>query len=437
MPDVPSTLALLGLLLMVRGYFALAEFATRIARKGNLQKLADAGDPRARAALATASAPAPFFASVRAGLTLATVLTGAVAGGPLVDALATLDNSTRGWRAVEWALVIAGLTVAAVLLGELVPRQLARRWPESLAVAFAGPIGGPARLLTPIVWGLEWLVDRALRPFVGALPAASIVTDEEVGFLMDRGVSAGVFHQQEKAMVAGVLRLDDLPVTAMMTPRPRIVFLNLDDPEEVNWRKIVASGRSHFPVYQANRDQVIGMVSVKAIWANSAFGFSTQLKNLMVPPMFVPETMTAIQLLERFKKTGRHLALVGDEFGTIQGMVTLIDVLEAVVGDLPERGRRDLPEAQSRPDGSWLIDATLPVADLKTLLHLAGLPAEEEAGFQTLGGFALTRFGRIPLAGDSFEHGGWRFEIASLDRQRIDKVLVTPAAAVAAERTAG
>jgi putative hemolysin len=251
------------------------------------------------------------------------------------------------------------------------------------------------------------------------------VTDEEVNILIEQGLQAGVFHRAEKEMVEGVLRLDRLPVTAIMTPRPKIVFLNIDDSEEINWRKIVASGHSHFPVYQANRDQVLGMVAVKALWAHSAIGIPTSLKNLLTPPLVMPETMNCIQLLESFKKSGRHTALVADEFGGIQGMVTLIDVLEAIVGDLPAQGRRDQPEARQREDGSWLIDATLATGELKTTLQLDALPQEAAADYQTVGGMVMTQFGRIPSAGDHFEWGGWRFEVVDMDRHRVDKVLAS------------
>jgi magnesium and cobalt exporter, CNNM family len=185
-------------------------------------------------------------------------------------------------------------------------------------------------------------------------------------------------------------------------------------------------------VYQKNRDQVVGMVSVKALWAHSAIGLPTTLKNLLVPPLIAPESMTAIQLLEQFKKTGRHTAVISDEFGAVQGLVTLIDVFEAIVGDLPEPGNRNQSGAKRREDGSWLIDATLPIAEFKSTLGItAELPNEAEAEYRTAGGFAVTQFGRIPAVGDRFEWGGWRFEVAEMDRRRVDKLVASPTAAAA------
>jgi len=275
---------------------------------------------------------------------------------------------------------------------------------------------------------------NALARFFWLQPrhAAEGVGGDEVRALVEKGLHAGVFQRAEKEMVEGVLALDQLRVTTLMTPRPKIVFLNVDDPEEANWRKIVTSGHSYFPVYQGHRDQIVGMVAVKALWAHSAIGLPTALKNLLVRPLLVPETMTAIQLLERFKKTGKHIAIITDEFGAVQGLVTLIDVFEAIVGDLPEAGRSSKPEAKPREDGAWTIDATLPVGELKTLLSLeAALPHERAAEFQTVGGFVVTQLGRIPSAGDHFDCLGWRFEVAEMDRRRVDKVVVSriPAAA--------
>jgi putative hemolysin len=337
-------------------------------------------------------------------------------------------STALGWSAGYIAFLgVVGLIILVFLtVGRLIPKRLALSNPERVARLLAGPLEGLVSLVAPILNGLTAATDFLLKPFGLARHRLSPITDEEVNILVAEGLKAGVFHKAEKEMVEGVLRLDQLPVTAIMTPRPKIVFINIDDSEEANWRKIVASGHSHFPVYQDNRDQVLGMVAVKALWAHAAIGIPTGLKNLLTPPLVVPESMNGIQLLETFKKSGRHTALVADEFGSIQGMVTLIDVLEAIVGDLPAFGQRDQPQAKQREDGSWLIDATLAVNEVKTVLHLDELPQEAEADYQTLGGLVMTQFGRIPAAGDHFDWGGWRFEIVDMDRHRVDKVLVSP-----------
>lgn len=431
MANLPSELALLFLLLLGNGLFAMAEIALVASRKSRLQRLAEAGDARAQQALAAANEPARLLVTMRAAITLIGVLAGALVGATLADDLAVVLGRVAGLgpyaQGISYVLVVTGITLSSVVIGELIPRRLALHYPERLAMALAGPMGAVVRFVSPVVRLLTLLTNLLLKPFgLARAPKAAAVTDEEVNILIEQGMSTGVFNKADRQMVAGVLALDRLPVTAVMTPRPKIVFLNLEDPEETNWRKIVAGGHSRFPIFQGTRDQIVGIVTVKAIWANSAFGLTTHLKNLMVPPVIVPETMTAIQLLEQFKKSGLHIALVADEFGAIQGLVTLIDVLEAVVGDLPERGRRTTPEARQREDGSWLIDATLAAAELKKMLRLRSLPNEEQAGFQTLGGFVMTQFGRIPRAGEFFDYDGWRFEVTDMDRQRIDKVLVGP-----------
>lgn len=277
-----------------------------------------------------------------------------------------------------------------------------------------------ALLALALAAAVAWFAKRRVRP------KAEGVDEDDVRALVERGMQAGVFQPAEKEMVDRVLRLDQLRVTALMTPRPKIVFLNIDDPEEANWRKIVTSGHSHFPVFQGTRDHIVGMVAVKALWAHSAIGLPTALKNLLVPPLSVQETMTAVQLLEQFKKAGKHTAIVVDEFGAVQGLVTLIDVLEAIVGDLPERGRAGQAKATRRDDGSWVIDAMLPAGEMETLLGLSEpLPHEREAEYQTVGGFVVTQFGRIPQPGDQFDWAGWRFQVLEMDRRRVDKVLAS------------
>jgi putative hemolysin len=337
--------------------------------------------------------------------------------------------------------VVAGtLFVASVMLlfGELLPKRIALANPERAAAILGPGMRMVSRVISPFSAMLASASDT-IATFLGfkARPLSETVGDEDVRALVERGLHAGVFKRAKKEMVEGVLSLDKLLITAIMTPRSKIVFLNIVDNEETNWRKIVTSGHSYFPVYQGNRDQVVGMVSVKALWAHSAIGLPTALKNLLVPPLIAPESMTALQLLEQFKKTGRHTAVISDEFGAVQGLVTLIDVFEAIVGDLPEPGNRNQSGAKRREDGSWIFDATLPVAEFKATLGINGeLPNEAEAEYRTAGGFVVTRFGRIPSVGDHFEWGGWRFEVAEMDRRRVDKVVASSVAAAGVPKPA-
>lgn len=429
MSAISNELLILALLLIANGIFAMAEIAVVTVRKARLKSLADAGSKRAKATLLIAQEPSRFLSTIQVGITLVGMFAGAYGGDTVVTQVVPMLEKFS-WlaphaHAVALALVVIGITFASVIFGELIPKRLGMAYTERVALIFAPTMGRISRIFSPIVWILTTTTEWLLKLFgFKTHREETPVSEEEVNSLVEEGLNAGVFNKTESQMVAGVLELDELPVTALMTPRPKIVFLNIDDTDEVNWRKIVASGHSYFPIFQGNRDQVLGMVAVKALWAHSAIGLPTTLRNLLVPPLVVPETMTAIHLLEAFKKASKHIALVTDEFGAIQGVVTLIDVLEAIVGDLPNMGPRSAPATKQREDGSWLVDATLGTSELKTLLSLDSLPDEDRADFQTVGGFVVTHLGRIPTAGDFFDHAGWRFEVVDMDRHRVDKILI-------------
>ena len=424
-----TELFVLLLLLISNGLFAMAEMALVSARKARLQQLADDGDERAKIAVALANTPTRFLSTVQIGVTLSGIVAGAYGGAAVARQfnnwlLVHFPDYADYTKFASFGLVVVGIAFFTIVLGELVPKRLAMANPEKYALALARPMALVARAAAPFVWVLSICTDAVARLLGARVSQRAPITNEEVASLIEQGLHTGDFRKSEKDMVEGVLSLDQLSVTALMTPRPKMVWLNLDDPDETNWRKILASGHSQFPVYQKHRDNVLGMVHVKALWAHAAFGLPMSLKNLLTPVLTVPEGSFATAVLEQFKKTGKHVALVADEFGSIQGIVTLIDVLEAIVGDLPDQMRRAQPEAKRREDGSWLIDATLSAAEIKELLKLRDLPGEAEADFQTLGGFIVTQLGRIPSAGDYFDWAGCRFEVMDMDRNRVDKVLV-------------
>jgi putative hemolysin len=427
--ELTIELIVLLLLLVANGLFAMAEMALISARKPRLQQLADDGDDRAKVAVALIEAPTRFLSTVQFGVTLSGIVAGAYGGAAvalhfntwLIGYFPAYGEYTKY---ISFGLVVLGIAFFTIVLGELVPKRLAMANPEKYALLLARPMALVARLAAPFVWLLSVCTDAVARLVGAKISKRAPITNEEVASLIEQGLHTGDFRKSEKDMVEGVLSLDQLPVTALMTPRPKVVWLSLDDPDEVNWRKILASGHSQFPVYQKHRDNVLGMVHIKALWAHAAFGLPMSLKNLLTPVLTVSEGTFATAVLEQFKKSGRHVALVADEFGSVQGMVTLIDVLEAIVGDLPDQMRRAQPEAKRREDGSWLIDATLSAGEIKELLKLRDLPGEAEADFQTLGGFIVTQLGRIPSAGDYFDWAGWRFEVMDMDRNRVDKVLI-------------
>jgi putative hemolysin len=426
--EILIEILILLLLLLANGVFALAEISVVSARKGRLRTLADEGSARARVALAVAEEPTRFLSTVQVGITLIGILAGAFGGarlsGHLAAVLGGLPLLAPYSQPLALGLVVGIITYLSLIVGELVPKRLGLSHPERNAMLVVGPVNLLARLAAPFVWLLTASTQIVLRLLRHKSPAEAPPSDEEIAHLIRQGTTAGVFHQAESAMVEGVLRLDERPVTELMTRRTKIVWLNVADADEINWRKIVASGHSHFPVFEGTRENVLGMVSVKALWANSAIGLPNRLRDHLTKPLVVPQTIHAVQLLEAFKQSGRHLALVADEYGSIQGLVTVIDVMEAIVGDLPGLDDRRAPDAVQREDGSWLVDGGMGLAELKRRFGLGELPGEADGDFQTLGGFMLDRFGRIPGAGDHFNWAGWRFEVVDMDRHRIDKVLL-------------
>jgi len=414
-------------LLLANGVFAMAEISVVSSRKGRLKKLADEGSPNAVAALALVQEPTRFLSTVQIGITLIGILAGAFGGATLsgkVGAMAARVPVLEPYsRAIGLVIVVGAITYFSLIIGELVPKRVGLNNPEKKAMLMAGPMNALSKVAAPFVWVLTTSTELVLKLFGFGKEVEAPPSEEEVSHLIEQGAAAGVFHKGERQMVEGVLRLDERPVTDIMTRRSRIVFLNVGETDEVNWRKIVTSGHSHFPVYEGSRDYVLGMVSVKALWANAAIGVPSKLTDHLTKPLFVPRSVTIVQLLESFKNTGKHLALVTDEYGSIQGIVSLIDVMETIVGDLPEPGDRRAPDARQREDGSWLVDGTMDIDEVKLRFGFTALPGHEDEGFETLGGFVLDRFGHIPAVGEYFEWGGWRFEVVDMDRNRIDKVL--------------
>jgi putative hemolysin len=417
------------LLLLANGVFAMAEIAVVSSRKARLKKMADEGSARAAAALALVQQPDRFLSTVQIGITLVGVMAGAFGGatlsGKLEVVVAQVPVLAPYAAAISIFVVVSAITYFSLIIGELVPKRLALSNPEGRAMLVARLMTALSRLAAPAVWFLTVSTNFVLKVLGLGKEVDAPPSEEEVSHLIEAGTSAGVFHQAERAMVEGVLRLDERSVTEIMTRRTKIVWINVADTDEVNWRKIVASGHSHFPVYEGTRDNVIGMVSVKALWANAAAGVPNSIRVHLVPPLFVPTTINASQLLESFKKSGKHLALVTDEYGSVQGLVSLIDVMEAIVGDLPEPGDRRSPEAVKRDDGSWLIDGSMMIEELRTRFAMPLLPGEEDEDFETLGGFIVDRLGHIPKAGEFFVWHRWRFEVVDMDRYRVDKVLLS------------
>jgi putative hemolysin len=417
------------LLLLANGVFAMAEIAIVAARKNRLRQSAAAGSTRARVALELAESPNRFLATVQIGITLIGILAGAFGGATIAEELgriyARAPVLTDYAQVLGVATVVIAVTFVSLIVGELVPKRIGLLNPEAIAAAVAKPMRALSQVTAPIVTLLSGTTDALVRLVGIRLKQEPPVSEDDVRTMVEQGLHAGVFHKIERQVVEGAFRLDQLQVREMMTPRTRLVWLNLTDPDEINWRKIVASGHSSFPAYEGTRDNVLGLVSIKALWANLAMAGKAELRHLVTDPLIVPGVMSATKLLETFKKTGKRAALVADEFGGIQGLVSLTDVLEAIIGEVPsgDKPRRQL--IQKRDDGSWLIDGLVDIDHLKSQLQIRHLPGEENDEYQTLAGFILSRLGRIPEEGEKFEAEGLRFEVIDMDKHRIDKVLVT------------
>ena len=418
------------LLILVNGLFAMAEMAVVSARKARLQQRTNQGDARARAALELANAPNQFLSAVQIGITLVGILAGAFGGATLARELAArlspIPLLAPYSEAISLGIVVLGIAYLSLVLGELAPKRLALNNPERIAAAVAIPMRILSRFASPVVRFLSASTDVVLR-ISGVRPSTEPpITEEEIKILIDQGTRAGVFETMEPDLVARVFRLGNRQVSALMTPRMEIAWLDLEDSPEAIHQAIVGSVHSLFPVGQASLDNLMGVVRAKEVLARCLAGQPLDLKASLQEPLFVPEKMPALKVLERFKQSSQRMALVIDEFGGIQGLVTHTDILEALVGDMLVVAEQAVPQAVKRQDGSWLVDGMLLVDEFKEILRLEELPGEERVGYQTVGGFVLSQKGCIPSAGQFFEWRGLRFEVIDMDGLRVDKVLVTP-----------
>ncbi len=430
MTSLGIELLIIVLLLAANGVLAMTEIAVVSARKPRLRRLEETGDLRARAALELAESPNRFLATVQVGITLVGVLAGAFGGATVAEqiakALQAVSLVAPYGEAIGIGTVVAVITLLSLVLGELVPKRIGLNNPERIARLMAGPMQRLAWVASPLVRVLSAATELVLRVVRLKKPVDPPVTEEEVKVLIQEGVQAGVFDRREPEMVEGVLALDRLPVHDIMTPRAKIIWINRADPHDAIWHKIVVSGHSHFPVYENSRDQVVGVVSLKSIYANLAAGIPVKVGDLLVPPAVVTGGQTVASLLESFKRTGRSVALVTDDAGRIIGLVTLIDVMEAIVGEFPSPAERLKPEARKRADGSWLVDGFMPLEKLTPLLPSLRFPAAEKRDYASLGEFVAARLGRTPREGETFDEQGYRFEALDMDGVRVDKVLIMP-----------
>jgi putative hemolysin len=422
-----QVLILLALFLL-NGLFAMSEIALITARRARLTALAEAGSVQARAALRLTEKPTRLLSTVQIGITSISVLDGVIGeaafSAPVASFLQGFGMLPPVAHATGTALVVIVITYLSIVIGELVPKRLGQVAPERIALAMAQPMLLLSRIVAVFVKLLSFSTDLLLRLLRVHDDGPKQVTEEEINVVLEEGSDAGVIEVQEHEMVRNVFRLDDRQIASLMTPRNEIEFLDLEDPLDANLEKISQSTHSRFPLVHGDLDEVVGLVSAKELLGRyiRREGIA-DLAKAASPAIFVPESLTGLELLQTFKQSPDHTALVLGEYGQTLGIVTVQDILEAIAGEFKSHPSEE-PWAVQRDDGSWLLDGLIPVGDLKDKLGLKSVPEEEKARYNTLAGMLMLLLARLPRTGDHIDWDGWRFEIVDMDGKRIDKVLV-------------
>jgi putative hemolysin len=415
-------LILAGLILL-NGLFSMAEIALVSARKSRLEVQANKGDKKAEEALKLANKPETFLSTVQMGITVVAILTGIYSGDKITDNFAAY---LAKWPTIEpysyglaTAIVVIIVTYFTIIFGELVPKRIGLSRPEVIAKAAARPMRIFSLVTHPFIWLLSKSSNIIVKIF-GLKPNDNQVTEEEIKAIISEGTEQGTIEETEQEIIERVFHLSDRNITSLMTHRSDIIWFGLDDTEETIKEKIQSEPHSVYPICDLTIDDIKGVVAIKDLYVSPD---DVQFKNLMRPALFVPENNTAFQVMEKFKESKLHSCFIVDEYGTILGMITLNDILEAIIGDMPQPDLADY-EITEREDGSYLVDAQIPFYDFLTHFEKQEWMNEGEQEFDTLAGFVLHRLERIPHTGDKLEWKGFTLEIIDMDGHRIDKVMV-------------
>ena len=423
---------LLVFLILLNAVFAMSEMALSASRRARLQVLLEAREPGAQAAMDLHDHPTKFLSTVQIGITSIGVLNGIVGeaafAGPLshwlIDTLG-LPTVAASWTAT--GLVVVIITFLTIIFGELVPKRIGQLHPEAVAVVMARPMQALSKITRPFVALLTLCTEAILRLLGQRRRTGPSVTEEEIAASLEEGLDAGVIEEQEHQMVRNVFRLDERQVGSMMVPRNDVVWLDLLSPLSEQLRVIGENAHSRYPVCRGGLQEVVGVVSSSAALPALARGETLDIGALLEPAVFVPETLTGMELLEQFRASRDELVFVVDEYGEVQGVITVRDLLEAITGEFTPPSD-DNPWAVRREDGSWLLDGLIPAPELKDRLELRELPEEDRGRYNTLAGLIMLLLGRLPKTGDSVHWMDWTFEVVDLDGKRIDKVLARQSA---------
>jgi putative hemolysin len=411
-------------LVVLNGFFALSELAIVSARRARLETMAKAGNPGAQRALELAEDPTGFLSTVQVGITLIGIFAGAYSGTtlsePVADALRRVPALAQAAQPLAFALVVVATTYVSLIIGELVPKRLALRNAEGVAAFVARPMSLLATVGKPVVWFLRVSTEAVLRLLGAHVQAPSAVTEEEVKAMIAEGTESGVFHEAERELLEGVIRFADRPLRGVMVPRHEIAWIDVNDPPATILEEVLASGHSRFPLCDGDVDEVIGFLHVKDILQLETQG-GGDLRAATREPLYVGETIQALRMIELFRSSGIHLAIVVDEYGSLEGLVTPTDILTGIAGDLPDQGEATAASsAVQREDGSWLLDGSLSVDGAARVLGVDGMSSDDYA---TLAGMIIEELGHLPNPGEYVTLHGWCFEVVDLDGRRIDKVL--------------
>jgi putative hemolysin len=427
---IAAEVVLILLLVLLNGFFALAEMALVSAKRARLQAAAGRGSRGARIALELLEDSTSFLSAVQVGITLIGILTGVYSGATFAEHLGA-DLVARGVPAeyaeeIGFAVVVLVVSMVSLVFGELVPKRIALTHAERLAIFVAPIMKVFARAMAPLVWLLRAAVDGVLKVLpVSSAPQAS-VTEDEVRAMVAEGTQTGVFLASERRLIEGVLALADRKVESIMVPRQDVLWLDLDEPLDALWQQAKQSGHARFLVAHGSLQELLGMITLANLSEALRRGRLEPERDIE-PPLHVPVGISALQLLDQFQKSSSHLAVITDEYGGIEGVATPIDILRAIAGELPDLGTRERAEILRREDGSWLVDGHLSIEDLQQRLGRRDMTSRG-GEYHTAAGFVLARLGRIPKAGDVLSWRDLRIEVVDMDGLRIDKVLVAPAA---------
>ena len=422
-------LALLIFLILLNGAFAMSEMALAASRKARLQVMAETGDAGAQAAMALHDNPTQFLSTVQIGITSIGVLNGivgeAVFSPPLAEWLqGHFPLSTDAAAIMATGLVVVIITFASIIFGELVPKRVAQMYPEAVARLVGKPMMWLSSLARPFVRLLAATTEGVLKLMGIRDNGNRSVTEEEIAAQLEEGLDAGVIEAHEHQMVRNVFRLDERQIGSMMIPRGDIAFLDIEVPMADNLATIAEHGYSRYPVCRGGLDDVVGVVTAQQLLHQLTQQQQATLGEGLLPAVFVPETLSGMELLEHFRASDTQMVFVVDEYGEVQGVITLRDVLEAITGEFTPPEAEDAWAVQ-REDGSWLIDGLIPVPELKDRLGLKALPDEDRGRYNTLAGMVMLLLGRLPRTADTVEWQDWRFEVVDMDGKRIDKVLAS------------